>query len=252
MSMLCSVFPHTFWLWLQFTVELCVPCLAVVFFTETVQIFQPFMFLPLSTYISSTIFSRSRRLLPAMPSTHSTASCRAYPITSTLLSSPSKRCWSTWYSLLNMLVSHLRSNSIAIYDYTNIAAYFTMLLSFNLDLNYYLTNFDNMCIKAMNSQKVHYKRDVKCFLNDIGGIYNTGGLPLTFCLCQHLDHFHTRWRLPHPWAPDMFDQRCCSPRRPSPLLQLQLRTIFHPLGPSRGLLPTPLSPAAEQAAWPHS
>ncbi|XP_075938202.1 uncharacterized protein LOC142938720 isoform X3 [Anarhichas minor] len=74
-----------------------------------------------------------------------------------------------------------------------------------------------------------------------------GGLPLTLCLCQHLDHFHTRRRLPPPRPPDMSDQRRCAPRRPSSLLQLQLRTVLHALGSSGGLLPAPVGPVREGA-----
>lgn len=80
-------------------------------------------------------------------------------------------------------------------------------------------------------------------------IYFTGGLPLTLRLCQHLDYFHTRWRLPHTWPSHMSDQWCCSPRRPSPLLQLQLRTILHTVGSSGRLLQTPLSSSRGGVTW---
>lgn len=48
----------------------------------------------------------------------------------------------------------------------------------------------------------------------------------------------------------MSDQRCRSPRRPSPLLQLQLWAILHALGSPGGLLPAPVSPVGEGAARP--
>lgn len=55
------------------------------------------VFPSLSTSTSSTIHSRSLHHLPAMPSTRWTASCRAYPITSTPSSSPCTRWGSAWH-----------------------------------------------------------------------------------------------------------------------------------------------------------
>lgn len=76
-------------------------------------------------------------------------------------------------------------------------------------------------------------------------------IPFTLRLCQHLDYFHTRRRLPAPWFPDFLHQWSSSPCRPSPVLQLQLRTILHAVGSFGGLLPASFSLAGKRATWPH-
>lgn len=138
-----------------FTVDLCVHFYLVCISVLTSR---PFVFLPLSTYISSTIHSRSPRRSPAMLSTHSTASCRAYPTTSTLSSSPYTRCWPTFHSAPNILMSGLRINNMSNNCITTQAAYFIIQLSY---LNSVISGCLCSCTSKNNLQKVNYEHDVK-------------------------------------------------------------------------------------------